>query len=82
MHVELCPLLLVQPFVQTFVACILSQLFGVSHMKFRADAEFRSFTSAQSGTVQLLGFASTRLLQRAVLLVMSWKMMNGLWVGS
>src|SRR5437016_12394054 len=71
MHVALWPLLLVQPFVQTLAACMLSQSFGVSHMKLGAEAELRSFTSVQSVTAQLLGFASTRLLQRAVLVVMS-----------
>src|SRR5436853_1418068 len=82
MHVALWPLLMkLQLLGQTFAPCILLQSFGVSHMKFGADAEFRSFTSAQSVTPQLLGFASTRLLQRAVLVVMSWKTMNGLCVG-
>ena len=85
MHVALWPLLMkLQLLGQTLAPlapCISLQSFGVSHMKFGAEAEFRSFTSAQSVTPQLLGFASTRLLQRAVLVVMSWKTMNGLCWG-
>jgi hypothetical protein len=78
MQVVLWPLLLVQPFEQPLQACMLLQSFGVSHMKLGADGEFRSFISTQSVTIQFLGFASTRLLQRAELLVISWKTMNGL----
>ena len=69
---------------QTLFPRMSSQSFGVSHMKFGAAAValLRSFTSAQSITLpQLLGFASTSLLQRAVLFVMSWKTMNGLCIG-
>ena len=53
---------------------MLSQSFGVSHMKLGAGVVilFRSLTSTQSVTVpQLDGFARYSLLQRAVLLVMS-----------
>jgi len=48
-------------------------------MKFGADAELRSLIRTQSVTLpQVLGFARTSWLQRAALLVMSWKEMNGL----
>ena len=61
--------------------CILLQLFGVSHMKLGADAEFKSLTREQSVTVQLLGFARTTLAQRAGLLRISVKVTNGLCSG-
>jgi len=68
-----------EPVPQTLEPRILSQSFGVSHMKFGAEPELRSLIKAQSVTVpQVLGFARTRLLQRAALLVMSWKTMKGL----
>lgn len=68
---------------QTLEPRMLLQSFGVSHMKFGADAEFRSLIRTQSVTLpQLLGFARTNWLQRAELLVMSWKTMNGLCIGS
>src|SRR6267143_4808315 len=59
------------------------QSLGVSHMKLGAltVALFRSLTMVQSiAAPQLLGLASTSLLQRLVLFVMSWKTMNGLWM--
>jgi hypothetical protein len=57
---------------QTLDPRILLQSFGVSHMKFGAEPELRSLIKVQSVTLpQVLGFARTRLLQRAELLVMS-----------
>src|SRR5437660_8815285 len=59
------------------------QSFGVSHMKLGAGAValLRSLTRTQSVRLpQLLGFAKNILLHLAVLLVMSWKAMNGLWI--
>jgi hypothetical protein len=80
MHVTLWPLFSGQ-FAQVLAPCMSLQSLGVSHMKLGADAEFRSFTRAQSVTAQVLGFALIRLLQRAELVVMSWKTTNGLCWG-
>ena len=68
----------VQPFEHPLAAFMSLQSFGVSHMKFGAEIEFRSLTRAQSATLQPLGFARTILLQRAALDVMSWNTMNPL----
>ena len=59
---------------------MLSQSLGVSHMKFGAEPELRSLMRAQSVTAQPVGFASTRLLQRAESVVTSWNKTNGLWM--
>jgi len=77
----------VHPFAQTLEPCILLQSFGVSHMKFGAEAEglFRSLTSWQSVMLpQLVGFAKTMLLQLAGFETPFWtnseKEINGLWI--
>ena len=55
------------------------QSLGVSHMKLGAEGELRSLMRAQSLTApQVVGFARTILLQRLVLLVMSWNATNPL----
>ena len=61
---------LVQPFGQPLWACILSQLFGVTHMKLGAAPELRSLISAQSVPVHVEfvgGFARTILPHRVEL---------------
>ncbi len=72
----------VQPFEQLLKAYMSLQPLGVNHIKLGAELEFRSLTSAQSVTVQPLGLASAILLQRAEFVVMSWKAMNPLCMGS
>jgi hypothetical protein len=72
-----------QPFAQMllYVDRMLLQSFGVSHMKLGAgaDALLRWLMRVQSAVVpQLLGFARSTLLHRAVLFMMSWKWMKGL----
>jgi len=58
--------------------CMLLQLFGVSHMKFGAAAEFKSSINTQSVTEQVVGFALTTLEHLAGLFVMSVKKTKGL----
>lgn len=70
----------VQPLEQTLEPRMLSQSLGVSHIKFGAEPELRSLMRAQSVTAQPLGFARTRLLQRAEFDVISWNKMNPLWM--
>jgi hypothetical protein len=68
---------------QTLEPRMLSQSFGVSHMKLGAGAFalLRSLIRTQSVTLpQVFGFTRTSLLQREVLFVMSWKTMNGLCI--
>jgi hypothetical protein len=60
---------------------MLLQLFGVSHIKLGAEAEFRSLINVQSVDEQLLGFARTSLEHRAALDVISVKKTNGLCSG-
>src|SRR5919109_5656910 len=57
-----------------------SQSLGLSHMKLGAEPELRSLIRAQSVTEQPVGFARTRLLQRAEFDVMSWKSTKPLWM--
>jgi len=64
--------IVLQPLVQIGEPCMLSQSFGVSHMKLAGDGEFRSLMSWQSVLTQPEGSALTIIEQRAVLLVMSW----------
>jgi len=61
--------------------CMLSQSFGVSHMKLGADPELRSLIKVQSVAEQPLGLARTTWEHLAGLLVMSVKNTNGLCSG-
>src|SRR6266542_714766 len=79
MHVLLPPL--VQPLLHPLQERMSLQSLGVSHMKLAAgdEALLRSLMRAQSVTLpQPVGFARTILLQRLVLLVMSWNATNPL----
>ena len=70
---------------QALLPCMLSQSFGVSHMKFGTEPELRSLTSAQSVPVQvelLAGFARPILLHRVALVSISWNETNGLCMNS
>ena len=72
----------VQPLEQLLIAYMSLQPLGVNHMKFGAEVELRSLINAQSVVAHPLGFARTILLQRALFVIMSWKRMNPLCIGS
>lgn len=72
----------VQPLEQLLMAYMSLQPLGVNHMKLGAELELRSLIRAQSVDVQPLGLARTMLPHRALFVVMSWKRMNPLCIGS